>query len=204
MCFTVQLSRFLSCDSHIRLSHLFWLVKNFFHFLENFYFQEFQKLLRAPLSPTAMLEYHSISPLSTAFVKFFWFFFNFPGKPKKRRIPYSFLCMNPPLFPFSFRFSMSSLIEASQTSYISFKFFCYKKTGRIALAPACLLFFIAALIKNLPADYFHTSNWSRNFLLPCSLRFVPRKYPRTKTEPEKWSRPQRFPEWLLKQLLLPC
>ena len=39
MCFTVQLSRFLSCDSHIRLSHLFWLVKNFFHFLENLFSQ---------------------------------------------------------------------------------------------------------------------------------------------------------------------
>ena len=67
MCFTVQLSRSLSCDSHIRLSHLFWLVKNFFLFLGNFFFQEFQKFLRAPLSPTAMLEYHSISSLSTNF-----------------------------------------------------------------------------------------------------------------------------------------
>ena len=84
MCFTVQLSRFLSCDSHIRLSHLFWLVKNFFHFLENFYFQEFQKLLRAPLSPTAMLEYHSISPLSTAFVKFFLIFLKFSWKAEKK------------------------------------------------------------------------------------------------------------------------
>ena len=71
MCFTVQLSRSLSCDSHIRLSHLFWLVKNFFHFLENFFFQDFQKFLRAPLSPTAMLEYHSVFPLSTSFLQFF-------------------------------------------------------------------------------------------------------------------------------------
>ena len=39
MCFTVQLSRFLSYDSHIRLPHLFWLVKNFFHFLENLFSQ---------------------------------------------------------------------------------------------------------------------------------------------------------------------
>ena len=139
MCFTVQLSRSLSCDSHIRLSHLFWLVKNFFHFLENLFFQESLKFLRAPLSPTAMLEYHSISSLSTAFVNFFWFFLNFPGKPKKRRIPYSFFCMDPPLFPVSFRFSMSSLTETSQTSCISFKFFCSKKTGRIALH-SCLSF----------------------------------------------------------------
>ena len=79
MCFTVQLSRFLSCDSHIRLSHLFWLVKNFFHFLEIFFFQEFLKFLRAPLSPTAMLEYHSVFPLSTSFLnllKIIYFIFN--------------------------------------------------------------------------------------------------------------------------------
>ena len=44
MCFTVQLSRSLSCDSHIRLSHLFWLVKNFFRFLEIFFFQVFPVL----------------------------------------------------------------------------------------------------------------------------------------------------------------
>ncbi|OUN28671.1 hypothetical protein B5G33_11940, partial [Blautia sp. An81] len=55
-------------------SHLFWLVKNFFHFLENFFFQDFQKFLRAPLSPTAMLEYHSIFHLSTTFNNFFYFF----------------------------------------------------------------------------------------------------------------------------------
>ena len=185
MCFTVQLSRFLSCDSHIRLSHFFWLVKNFFHFLENFFFQEFLKFLESTALADSYVRIPQHFPFVNSFREIFLIFFNFPGKPKKRRIPYSFLCMNPPLFPFSFRFSMSILIEASQTSYISFKFFCYKKTGRIALAPACLLFFIAALIKNLPADYFHTSNWSRNFLLPCSLRFVPRKYPRTKTGPEK-------------------
>src|SRR5699024_3126202 len=79
MCFTVQLSRSLSCDSHIRLSHLFWLVKNFFHFLENLFFQDFQKFLRAPLSPTAMLEYHSVFPLSTSFLnllKIIYFIFN--------------------------------------------------------------------------------------------------------------------------------
>ena len=79
MCFTVQLSRFLSCDSHIRLSHLFWLVKNFFHFLENFFFQEFLKFLRAPLSPTAMLEYHSVFSLSTSFfnlLKIIYFIYN--------------------------------------------------------------------------------------------------------------------------------
>ena len=79
MCFTVQLSRSLSCDSHIRLSHLFWLVKNFFHFLENFFFQDFQKFLRAPLSPTAMLEYHSVFPLSTSFLnllKIIYFIYN--------------------------------------------------------------------------------------------------------------------------------
>ena len=79
MCFTVQLSRFLSCDSHIRLSHLFWLVKNFFHFLEIFFFQEFLKFLRAPLSPTAMLEYHSVFSLSTSFLnllKIIYFIFN--------------------------------------------------------------------------------------------------------------------------------
>ena len=39
MCFTVQLSRSLSYDSHIRLPYLFWLVKNFFHFLENLFSQ---------------------------------------------------------------------------------------------------------------------------------------------------------------------
>ena len=79
MCFTVQLSRFLSCDSHIRLSHLFWLVKNFFHFLENFFFKNFWSSWRAPLSPTAMLEYHSISPLSTSFLnllKIIFFIYN--------------------------------------------------------------------------------------------------------------------------------
>ena len=42
-------------------------------------FQEFQKFLRAPLSLTAMLEYHSISPLSTSFLnllKIIFFIYN--------------------------------------------------------------------------------------------------------------------------------
>ena len=94
MCFTVQLSRSLSCDSHIRLSYLFWLVKNFFHFLEIFFFQEFLKFLRAPLSPTAMLEYHSVFSLSTSFLnllKIIYFIFNLEYSDNYNRLTAEFL-----------------------------------------------------------------------------------------------------------------
>ena len=74
MCFTVQLSRSLSCDSHIRLSHLFWLVKNFFHFLENFFFQEFLKFLES----TALADSYVRIPQHFSFVnKFFEFVKNY-------------------------------------------------------------------------------------------------------------------------------
>ena len=74
MCFTVQLSRFLSCDSHIRLSHLFWLVKNFFHFLENLFFQEFLKFLES----TALADSYVRIPQHFPFVnKFFEFVKNY-------------------------------------------------------------------------------------------------------------------------------
>ena len=66
MCFTVQLSRSLSCDSHIRLSHLFWLVKNFFHFLENFFFQDF---------PVLFDSFNRLSQTSFFVKNFFDFFF---------------------------------------------------------------------------------------------------------------------------------
>ena len=65
MCFTVQLSRFLSCDSHIRLPHLFWLVKNFFHFLENLSFQDFL------FFSTALIDYHKPYRLSRTFFQVF-------------------------------------------------------------------------------------------------------------------------------------
>ena len=66
MCFTVQLSRSLSCDSHIRLSHLFWLVKNFFFiFLKISFFKIFQ------FFSTALIDYHKPFCLSRTFFKFF-------------------------------------------------------------------------------------------------------------------------------------
>ena len=161
MCFTVQLSRSLSFDSHIRLSHLFWLVKNFFLFLGNFFFQEFQKFLRAPLSPTAMLEYHSISSLSTDFVNFFPFFLISLFTGQKRR---------------------KSGVNPDRLVSV------YKK-GRqkisFDLLPVFFFFFTIIRIKNLPADYSHTDSLSQDFLLPWRLRFVPMRYPRTRIMPEK-------------------
>ena len=71
MCFTVQLSRFLSffliSDSFYIISKLFLFVKNFLTFFKVFYFD----LLS--FSATAIIEYHIFISLSTVFLLIFLF-----------------------------------------------------------------------------------------------------------------------------------
>ena len=62
-----------SCDSHIRLSHLFELVKNFFYFFETFFLSYFRSFLSFA---TASLDYHIWAGLSRPFWSFFNFFFD--------------------------------------------------------------------------------------------------------------------------------
>ena len=67
MCFTVQLSRFLSFfsrDGFYIISKLFLFVKNFFNFFKVFY-----QLLS--FSATAVLAYHIFIRLSRTFFNFF-------------------------------------------------------------------------------------------------------------------------------------
>ena len=67
MCFTVQLSRFLSVfDSFDILSYRFELVKNFFYFYRSFFL-----LSDVVVFATAILDYHIFSDLSTTFLTFF-------------------------------------------------------------------------------------------------------------------------------------
>ena len=81
MCFTVQLSRFLSVfDSFDILSYLFWLVKNFFWFFQTlFCCQPFWKLpaIGCCRFATAILDYHIFFDLSTTFLTFFIIFGSF-------------------------------------------------------------------------------------------------------------------------------
>ena len=84
MCFTVQLSRFLSCDSHIRLSHFFWLVKNFFHFLENLFFQEFLKFLESTALADSYVRIPQHFPFVNSFREIFLIFLKFSWKAEKK------------------------------------------------------------------------------------------------------------------------
>ena len=75
MCFTVQLSRFLSVfDNFDILSYRFVLVKNFFKkfffcfVLKSFYFNRIE--LFVVIFATAILDYHIFSSLSTTFLFF--------------------------------------------------------------------------------------------------------------------------------------
>lgn len=73
MCFTVQLSRFLSVfDSFDILSYRFELVKNFFYFYRSFFL-----LSDVVVFATAILDYHIFSDLSTTFLTFFKIFGSF-------------------------------------------------------------------------------------------------------------------------------
>lgn len=73
MCFTVQLSRFLSVfDSFDILSYRFELVKNFFIFYRSFFL-----LSDVVVFATAILDYHIFSDLSTTFLTFFKIFGSF-------------------------------------------------------------------------------------------------------------------------------
>ncbi len=82
MCFTVQLSRFLSVfDSFDILSYRFELVKNFFNFFQNFLIKcfEISSFLKTNVSSscchfflaTAIIDYHIFRCLSTTFSNFF-------------------------------------------------------------------------------------------------------------------------------------
>ena len=77
MCFTVQLSRFLSVfDSFDILSYRFVLVKNFFlkfflQCVEKFFSTACNFLLFVVIFATAILDYHIFSDLSITFLTFF-------------------------------------------------------------------------------------------------------------------------------------
>ena len=99
MCFTVQLSRSLSCDSHIRLSHLFWLVKNFFHFLENFFFQEFLKFLESTALADSYVRIPQHFPFVNSFREIFLIFLKFSWKAEKKEDSLQFSLHESSSFP---------------------------------------------------------------------------------------------------------
>ena len=92
MCFTVQLSRFLSVfDSFDILSCRFELVKNFFIFYRSFFL-----LSDVVVFATAILDYHIFFDLSTTFLTFFitiGSFISFLMKVRYQLFPYRF-CSN--------------------------------------------------------------------------------------------------------------
>ena len=99
MCFTVQLSRSLSCDSHIRLSYLFWLVKNFSHFLENLFFQEFLKFLESTALADSYVRIPQHFPFVNSFREIFLIFLKFSWKAEKKEDSLQFSLHESSSFP---------------------------------------------------------------------------------------------------------
>ena len=109
MCFTVQLSRFLSVfDSFDILSYRFELVKNFFY-------RSFFLLSNVVVFATAILDYHIFSDLSTTFLTFFKIFGSFISNILKIRYQ---------LFPYRFcsNFDILSYLLSLVNNFFSFLF----------------------------------------------------------------------------------
>ena len=109
MCFTVQLSRFLSVfDSFDILSYRFELVKNFFIFYRSFFL-----LSDVVVFATAILDYHIFSDLSTTFLTFFKIFGSFI---------FNILKLSYQLFPYRFcsNFDILSHQAVSVNNFLTF------------------------------------------------------------------------------------